>query len=290
MPYVTLQSDWQDLADKAFKSINGDKGGTWAPTTPIVVNSAGMVVTGPAEVNYGGVLKTTAGARFQLGNGEYPKLGPNHVGRTRVLRSPMHARIAGSRYHFADCPAYVGSLQTIALTVATTAGLEQPTCHIPLRVHDGARLASGAVKIRVPAPRAKAPIKMPRLRVIRVDRDGQIESLRAPSATVDAEGYSSFPVATSGDAWCAGGAAQSWPFTCEQNHTIDTSLFVYYLQLTEEVGTSDPNVAPTAADGTIVRERKADVVFVFENAIPYVGDPNPVGPPACRPSPTAIGA
>lgn len=280
MPYVTLQSDWQNLADKAFKSINGDLGGTWAPTTPIIINTSGMTVSGPTEVNYGGVLKSTAGSRFQLGNNEWPKLGPNHVGRSRVLRTPMHTRLAGSRYHFPDCPAYVGSIQSIALTVLSfPSQLEQPACHIPLRVHDGARLASGVMKYRVPVSRAKAPVRMPRVRIIRVDKDGKIESLRAQSATVDVDGYSYFPTVTSGDAWFAGGVAQSWAFTCDQNHTIDTSLFVYYLQLTEEIGTTDLAIATTACDGTVVRERKQDVVYVFENAIPIFGDPNPVGPP-----------
>jgi hypothetical protein len=263
MPYITLQSDWQDLADKAFKSVNGDKGGAHAPTSPIVINSAGMVVTGPTEVNYGGTLETKAGSRFKLGDGEYPKLGPNHVGRTRVLRSPVHTRLCTPHYHFADCPGFTGSLQTMALTILTTAGLEQPKCHIPLRVHDGARLASGVVKLRVPNARTKVPLAMPRLRVIRVDASGTIESLRAPSATVDADGYSAFPLASSGDAWFAAGAAQAWSFTTDQNNIVDVSSYVYYVQLIEEVGTADGSIAPTSADGTLVRERKRDVLYTF---------------------------
>lgn len=277
MPYVTLQSDWQSLADKAFKTVNGDKGGTYAPSSFISINASGMQVTGPAEVNYGGVLKTAASARFKLGNNEWPSLGPNHVGRTRVLRSPMHTRICTPHYHFADSPLYTGSIQSMAATILSPSGFEQPKCHIPLRVHDGARLASGVVKIRVPAPRSKSPFALPRLRVIRVDRTGLIESLRAPSSTVDADGYSFFPTVTSGDAWYAAGAAQAWTFTTDQNNIVDTSSYVYYVQIIEEVGTSDSTVSPSAADGSSIRERKADVVYVFETTIPTLtGDPNPV--------------
>lgn len=282
MPYVTLQSDWQDLADKAFKAINGDKGGTWAPSSPIVVNSSGLVVTGPTKVNYGGRILSTAGSRFLLGDNEWPKLGPNHPGRKRVIRSPMVTRL-GTHYHFAESPDYVGSLQTMALTTHQTfvkaMPLDQPQCHIPLRVHDGARLVSVDVHFRVPLPRAKAPFRMPRFRVLRADKDGKLDSLRAPSATVDVDGWSSLPRVTSGDAWYAGGAAQSFTFTCDQNHTIDTSQWVYYLEICEEVGTIDTSLETTACDGTVVRERKRDVVYVFETSIPYSGNPMPLPPP-----------
>lgn len=279
---VTLQSDWQSLADKGFESVNGDQGGTYAPSSFISISASGMSVTGPTEVNYGGFLKTLASSRFKLGNNEWPSLGPSHVGRTRVLRSPVHTRLCTPHYHFADCPTYTGSIQAIACTIVSQAGLEQPECHIPLRVHDGARLASGIVKIRVPTPRSKSPVQLPRLRVIRVDKSGLIESLRAPSDTVDADGYSSFPAVASGDAWYAGGAAQAWTFTTDQNNVIDVSSYVYYVQFIEEVGTTDPSISLSSADGSLVRERKSDVAYVYEGVLPPgTGNPNPVpgGPP-----------
>lgn len=279
MPYITLQSDWQSLADKAFKAVNGDRGGAYAPTSPIAINGAGMIVTGPAEVNYGGILKTSASSRFKLGNNEWPKLATNHVGRTRVLRTLVHTRMATPRYLFADSPTYPGSLQTMALTVVTTAGLEQPKCHIPIRVHDGGRLVSGVVKIRVPTSRSKVPLAMPRLRIIRVDADGNVESLRVQSSIVDANGYSSFPTVTSGDAWYSSGSAQTWTFTCDQKNTIDTSLYVYYIEIIEEVGSSDPSVASSSADGVVLRERKKSVVYTFEpttSTASFTGNPNPV--------------
>jgi hypothetical protein len=132
---------------------------------------------------------------------------------------------------------------------------------------------------------------MPRLRLIRVDREGKIESLRAQSDTVDADGYSAFPVVTSGSAWYADGVAQTWSFTTDQNNVIDVSTYVYYLQLIEEVGTDDPSISPSSADGSVIRERKNDVVYVFETTIPtYNGDPNPVagGPTIANGDPVLV--
>ena len=51
---------------------------------------------------------------------------------------------------------------------------------------------------------------------------------------------------------------QSFTYACDQNNVIDVSQYLYYAELVEEIGTLTP-IAVTACDGTLVRERKADV-------------------------------
>lgn len=258
--YVTVIADWQSLADKTFKSLNGDLGGTWIPSSPITIDTGGMNVTGPALVSYGGTLTTLSGARFVLGVGDWPKLSTSHVGRTRVIQQEISARQSTPRYWWCDAPAYPGSIQSIACTLVGPYGIEQPACIIPLRVHDGARLTQATVTFRIPSARTAAPIGLPKMRIVRVDVDGAIVPMSSVSSGADATGFQSPSAPASATAWYANGGTQTWTVTCDQNNTIDTSLYTYFAELVEEVGTKDPTAK---IDGAVVRERKLNVAQVF---------------------------
>jgi hypothetical protein len=286
--YITLQSDWESLGTKAQKAINGDLGGAWAPTSPITIAGSGMTVSGPTIVDYNGSLTALAGAKFALNNNDYPKLTSDHVGNKRSILSDMLSYQCTPRYWFQDCPSYVGAIQSMACTILApyqTTILENPSTHIDLRVHDGARLTDGVLTFRVPTLRYQLPVKMPRVRIVRVDTSGNIESLRAPSSgvedpdtglisgVVDVDGYSEIPRPLAGILWFNDGDAQAFAFTCDQKNTIDTSLYTYHLQIQEEAGTLDPGFTPSASDGASVRVRKSDVVYTF-TAITFFTDTN----------------
>src|SRR5262245_41008030 len=44
---VLLASEMAAFDDHQYNSINGDDGGTWAPSSPITVGGSGMHITGP---------------------------------------------------------------------------------------------------------------------------------------------------------------------------------------------------------------------------------------------------
>lgn len=270
--YITLQSDWLDLANKVFYSINGDQGGVWAPSTQLSFNVGGFIVNGPTLVNFDGTLTTISGSRFNMGGADYPKLASNHAGQYRTIESSMASYICTPHYLFQSCPTIPGSIQSIACTVVMGAGpstqtfdqtLQQAGCLIPLRVHDGARLTSGVLKFTVPTARSTIPVALPKMRIVRSDTSGNLVSLCAPSSTVDANGYFSLPKIYTGAAWYAGGLPQAWTFTCNQNNIIDTSQYTYFLQLIEETGTANPDFSTSNADGYVVRERKPNVIYTF---------------------------
>lgn len=263
--YVPLLADWQSLSDKVFGSINGDKGGTWAPTSPLVISNLGLHVTGPTRVDYGGTLKTTTNARFVLGNNDYPKLASNHVGRLRTIRSDLTCRQSTPRYHWLAAPGYIGSIQTIACTINGASGIEQPKCSIPLKVHDGGRLIGATFTFRIPQTRTHAIIATPKIRFIRTDKDGNITSLRSVASGADVNGWVSMPTPATLAVWANNGAAQTYEFTCDQNNTIDCSQYLYWAQITEEVASYFPLPATggNAADGILIRERKTAVKKVF---------------------------
>lgn len=280
--YVTLVSDWESLSDKVFAQINGDQGGTWAPSSRIVIDTSGMLISGPAKVAYNGSLTTRTNSRFVLGGGsnDWPLVGPDHVGRKLTRRSDMTARMSTPRLHWCASPDWPGSIQSIACTVNGASGLEQPKFALPLRVHNGARLVGATLTFRIPTARSIAPVQMPRMRIVRTDRDGNLVPLSSAVGGLGInDGWVSMPKPTTGDAWYAKGAAQTFEYVCDQANIVDTSAYLYWMEFVEEVGTAV--VLPAGkSDGAVIRERKATVAWVFRTVMPLSGDPNPVPPEA----------
>lgn len=252
-----------------------------------------MLVTAPTVVDYGGVLKTTNTSRFVLNEmDEQPLLGTNHIGRTRTILSPLIQRQAQPRLHWLPNMSYPGSIQSIACSVesfsgvwvstpeppygsyqSTLAGVEQPQFAIFLRVHDGSRLTSVMLSFRIPSSQQNiAPLQMPKMRIIRVSKDGDIVSMRSVTSGADVNGFVSMP-SVGAAVWFAEGASQTFEYTCDQNNTIDTSLYTYYAQLVEEIGTTIflPSDAP--GDGAVIRKRKINVVRVYTTNTGLIGVP-----------------
>jgi hypothetical protein len=47
---VVLQSEWWAIDQGIYKSINGDEGGSWAPSSQIVIGGSGVSLTGPNAI------------------------------------------------------------------------------------------------------------------------------------------------------------------------------------------------------------------------------------------------
>lgn len=267
--YVTLPPDWQDLNRKVFSSVNGDKGGCWNPTAPIILTGlvgSHLKVAAKTVVAYGGQLKTAAGARFNVvGADTWPLLAAGHVGRKRDILHSLYGFETKERKYWKQIMGLSG-------TTALLSGIQSPFCsyqapggvifapnfYIPLRVHDGARIVSATWRFRVLFPRAKKPVIMPRFRIVRSDSENNLVPLRSVAGGATVDGYMSPAVPDSGELWFNGGAAQGFTYTCDQNNIIDTSQYSYFAQLIEETGavTALPN---SQIDGYAIVERKSDV-------------------------------
>lgn len=266
--YVLLASDWQDLNRKVFSSINGDKGGCWAPGATITLTgSVGghLQVTGPMLVAYGGSLRTFNGSRFKILGSAWPQLAPKHVGQSREILHALFGFQTRDRLFWkhvmgmSGTGSKVSGIQAPFCSYQAPGGLiYAPSFYIPLRVHDGSRITSATVRFRVPFPRAKKPVVMPKLRIIRVSPDGTTVALKSIAGGADADGYASPAVSESGDAWYNAGQPQGYRYTCDQNHVVDSSEYLYYAQVIEECGalTALPS---SAIDGLALVERKYDV-------------------------------
>jgi hypothetical protein len=65
-----------------YKGVNGDAGGTWSPTSPIIIGGSGIQLSGAGNVIAGGVT-TQAGGRLSLGSSDFVQL--NTRTRTEVM-------------------------------------------------------------------------------------------------------------------------------------------------------------------------------------------------------------
>jgi hypothetical protein len=96
--------------------------------------------------------------------------------------------------------------------------------------YNGATLASVVVYIQVGVSHSGVPAVLPSLSVFRTAiATGVVVTL----GTVDPK---AFPTPGSGAAWYDGGVMQTWTYTCNQNNVIDTTQYVYNMQLIDENG------------------------------------------------------
>lgn len=260
--YVTVTSDWQSLANKLASGINADRGGAWAPAAAIAFTAGNFRVTGHTLVAFGGSILGAGAGPFRVsGAGEWPRFAVGHPFRKRKILQPM-------LFAQHDTPGMWlplnGSLASVAITVQdASAGLSRPgILTLPLRVHDGATLARATLSFRVLSARTKAPLALPRYRIIRTDRYGIAEPLASTAIGADAGGWITPPTSSksSGSAWYANGAPQRLVYGCDQNHVIDISQYTYWAEVDEEHG-PEQAVAKSDIDGAVVRERKLDVRF-----------------------------
>jgi hypothetical protein len=261
--YVPSAADWSSIDAKIAAAVNGARGGTWSPAALISLSGASFTVTGPTLVAYGGVLTPSV---VRLDGAAYPAIGASHPLRKRTVLETF------TRFQAANVPVRslwtvrsdsVFGLQAIALLAATVnSGVEPLWFRSPLlSVHDGAQLSAAVLTFRVPVLRRIAPIRMPRVRIVAVDLDGNVTPLGPSSDASDTSGFQSIPTPSSAEAWYANGEPQEFAYVLNANTVIDVSTYCYWIEVEEEGATLDRTVTSAILDGVFLRELKADVVL-----------------------------
>ena len=73
--YVFPSSEWQSTIRQVYKAINGDEGGTWAPSTYIVIGGSGFSLTGTGhQLAASARLTVQSTAEIRVANGGLVKL------------------------------------------------------------------------------------------------------------------------------------------------------------------------------------------------------------------------
>lgn len=232
---------WQALDTNLSKALNGDGGGTWAPSSAIIVNGAGLGVGATWTISGGAKLTTPAasGARIEHDDNDYIELLAGHTGASRTLVTPC-ARIidaSGVDAMFAvNNPILGAAISASGIVPANTTGAPPGRILLPLRVHDGATMTQ-VVFWFVIAVHAGVPTSLPQFRVYKVDVSGNVTPLRSSSTL--ANGFEPFsPTPASGAAWHNSGTAQSFTYTLDASVVIDISQYSYVAEIADESGTN----------------------------------------------------
>ncbi len=238
--YTPGQSDFEDWDRKVAASVNGDDGGTWAPSSPIVItNGVGGAETDilcPVKVCYGARFTTATGGRFAISGPKFEILAPGHAGSTRALLTPMAGAIvepaaAAARLllsnaiqlalprvtvDHAPAPVEIGDLTTVGPLedVATR------TTQI-LRTHDGATLAS--ITLTWISRQGQ-----PRARLLRCDAGGNPTPITLAAPGADVDGWTSLPAPD------AALTIQTSALACDPGVVVDKSQYSYALQIVED--------------------------------------------------------
>lgn len=285
--YAPPPSDWVDLERKIFGSWNGDRGGAYSPVYGAggswTIAGQGLQVLGPTRLTYGGTIRGGSGA-FVVGDGTWPELALGHTGRTRSIVQPIVSFRTPRRYLWSRYHAYCG-VGSVALACRSANGrsIETADLYVPLDVVDGSTLTKVALTFRVASRRTRAPLGMPKMRIVRVPWNvGADQGRVLPEFlkdTTDGQGFDGPALVTTPDAWYAGGDVQTFEYVCDQNHTIDVSKYSYVAHIVEELGAVDPD---DAFDGVCFVERKADVIAVGPNTTTLSGGGTVDGVAAAR--------
>ncbi len=220
---VPTARDWA-LFDRAqSKGLNLLGGNAWSPATPIVVGGAGLVLGSGCSVRGG--LRTESGGRLVLGESDWMLVTPAR-GRTSVVPledSPL-STLAARTWERIAAP------MGVRVTAVTSAIFSFALASRAM--HDGGRLTSAVLRFRIGQFHPAVPAYQPSfgLRRMPIGRATSVNLWSSGAAVVS-------PAPTTPVGYFAGGAAQTITLACNQNNDIDSSLYAYVLDITDERGT-----------------------------------------------------
>jgi hypothetical protein len=239
-----LPSELGALEAGLVAGINGDDGGTYAPSAAIDIGGTqGLVVTGPTLVARGGLLfgpdddTSILSPTYNLLDGDWVQLDPSNVLTTRTpFQSMLNARPAAPSCW--QTRIENGSIQALASAVDQQFGdgMEVMRAWVPLDVHDGGTLTQVEVFFHVGAFHTDLPPVMPSVRVVRQDAQGNVVVLSSTTAGADPNGYVYVPTPTSAAAWTNAFQTQSLVVPCDQNNVVDRGTYAYFVEIVEEQG------------------------------------------------------
>jgi len=222
---VVTSGEWLTIDTNLTKAVNGDCGGTYNPTSNIVIGGAGLWIAGivnPLNGTGSQIATSVSSKKYLLHNdSDHVTLSPGHSGRTRTITVNMDAGVFP--------PGWDLQIGPYSAPITTAIGANMIA---QLRVHNGATFVSVTFRFVVGSSHGP-PAFLPQFRVFALDANG----VRTPLLTNGNQGYTPFaPAPANNTAWYAGGAIQSFTYTLDANVVIDTSKYSYWVEVVEESG------------------------------------------------------
>lgn len=268
-------ADFNTLDTSLTTLINGDGGGTWNPSATIEINGAGVDVLGNWILAGAGIAVALSGLSppMTLGDSDFFLLTSGATNATRAITT-MCAAALGFQKLFSFRAGNDGSygwqldaggagLGTYLSTFGSTISpIQTPIpAIVPLDVHNGATFDLLTLQFRVGATHSAIPAHLPKIRLISIDKNGTIEPLNIQSASgYDVDRWALLPITFStGSGYYDGGSAQFFTYACDGGTIVDTSKYVYALEILDEWG-----------DGALYGNLFVSAVCTF-TAIPDMG-------------------
>lgn len=238
---IALVGTQMDALDETtYRSLNGDGGGTWSPTSPINIDGAGMMATGPWIVTGAADVKAS---EFEFGEGSSAdawRLDAGHPARNVTLYTQFveNFTLVPDDIGYWHAPWMYTGPAAYGITTTIYSTSEGLRFAAPLMVYDGALLTTVAIYMRVTSNHGP-PQYLPRMRVVAHDGEGNVIKMRPQSSDTDSDGFINWsPAPATGTSWYSSGNTQTFTYTCTQNNVIDISKYFYYVEIIEEYGTS----------------------------------------------------
>lgn len=223
----------RNIDEKTKKAISGT-GGTWAPSSAIIIGGAGLELQCGLQLT-NATAAPGAGKAFRFGDDDYFQFA-SPVSRT-IDDSPLAVLGAFTLQREARAWLAVSNSTTPALRTKHAGA----RLMLPIRIPDGSRLATLQVGFKVGQAHADVPVVLPTARVVRCAADGTIDQYPDnTTATRTPDGWVSPTRPPSGADWYAAGALQTFDITfdADDGERADTSTYGYAVQWRDESGTN----------------------------------------------------
>jgi hypothetical protein len=230
---------FESLDAAQAKVLNGDAGGSWAPTNPIRISGAGAWCAGPWLFSSGAQIRNIggSGARITHAANDWFQLEAGHVGQTRILISPMRlGRDASPATATIPLVTYENIHDGLRFL---NVGGGRAVC--PIALHHGATLLYVSLDLTVSSAHSgvgSPPASMPLIRVFSVDTLGNVTNLFTAARSIGwvGNGFSQIPTPASGTAWYNGGTPHTFTYGIDAGTIVDNTKYTYFCEIVDESG------------------------------------------------------
>lgn len=218
--------------DEKTKQAISESGGTWAPTSAIVLSGAGLELQSSLRLSGGAKAQPAGAARFRFGD-DYFRY---ETARTRTIDTSPLAILADFNLGRDARPWMIITQVTAPAIRMRRAGA---TLRVPLRIPDGARLQSVELTFKVGQTHASLPAELPAFRVLRSRADGLVEPVpNITNSAYEKGGWVGLPVPPSAATYSTTLYTLTATFDATLNDPCDRSVYAYDLEFREESGTN----------------------------------------------------